>query len=413
MSFLDRGRAERLLQEIGAEALVLFQPENFSYATGAAAGMASMWRRGGATIALVPADRGAPLVAIVGDLHGDMIRAGLPDLDLRTHPLWIDAVDIRAVDRQGLGAAQIVQRGYEIGGLGAPRPTTFDAEAAFALLGEALRERGLVRGRVAADLDFLPAADLHRLAAALPDYDWVDGSAIIKRLRAIKTPTEIGYLRKAAHLAEQGFKATLAAVSAGVRRADLSAAWRAGIAEAVAIDGAPVTGAWDYISVGSDPWSLEGGVATGTVLKIDAGVLVAGYSSDTARSYSFGAPDPLAAEIYAILREGFEAGLATIRPGAAFRDIYAATAGSIHRAGLSSYQRGHFGHGLGASVGSEEWPFIAADSDVIAEPGMMLAFETPFYGKGIGGLIIEDQLLVTEDGIEIITTLPRDFLDIA
>ncbi len=95
------------------------------------------------------------------------------------------------------------------------------------------------------------------------------------------------------------------------------------------------------------------------------------------------------------------------------RDIYAATTTSIHRAGLASYQRGHFGHGLGASVGSEEWPFIAADSDVIAEPGMMLAFETPFYGKGIGGLIIEDQLLVTEDGIEIITTLPRDFLDIA
>ncbi|MQT14876.1 M24 family metallopeptidase [Segnochrobactrum spirostomi] len=413
MSFLDRGRAESLLQEIGAEALALFQPENFSYATGAAAGMASMWRRGGSTIALVPADRGAPPVAIVGDLHGDMIRAVRPDLDLRTHPLWIDAVDVRAMERQSLGAAEIVQRGYEIAGLGAPRPTTFDTEAAFALLGEALRERGLVHGRVAADLDFLPAADFHRLATALPDYDWVDGSAVVKRLRAIKTPTEIGHLRKAAYLAEQGFKATLAAVSSGARRADLSAAWRAGIAEAVAIDGAPVTGAWDYISVGSDPWSLEGSVATGAVLKIDAGVLVAGYSSDTARSYSFGAPDPLATEIYAILREGFEAGLAAIRPGAALRDIYAATATSIHTAGLASYQRGHFGHGLGASIGSEEWPFIAADSDVIAEPGMMLAFETPFYGKGIGALIIEDQLLVTDDGIEVVTTLPRDFLDIS
>ncbi|WP_073051629.1 M24 family metallopeptidase [Kaistia soli] len=136
------------------------------------------------------------------------------------------------------------------------------------------------------------------------------------------------------------------------------------------------------------------------------------HAKESARSYSFAQPDPLAADIHAILAEGFSAGLATIRPGAALSDIYAATAAVIHGAGLTSYQRGHYGHGVGASVGSEEWPFIAADSDAVVEPGMVLAFETPFYGKGIGSLTIEDQLVVTETGIEVVTRLPRELVRI-
>ncbi len=78
----------------------------------------------------------------------------------------------------------------------------------------------------------------------------------------------------------------------------------------------------------------------------------------------------------------------------------------IQRA-FPGYQRGHFGHSVGASVGSEEWPFISAGSDIVIEPGMVLAFETPFYGNGVGALMIEDQMLVTETGVEVMNTLPR------
>ncbi len=413
MSFLDRGRAERLLGDIGAEALILFQPENFSYATGAAPGMANMWRRGGAAIALVPADSGVAAAAIVGDLHADMIRASVPDLDLREHRLWIDTVDIRGIDRRGRDASEIVQQGYAAAkDDGVPRPTTFEPEAAFRLLGGALSDRGIRGGRIAADLEFLPTADFRRLAAALPDFEWIDGSALVRRLRAIKASTEIAWLTTAAGLAERGFDRAVGAVARGVTRAELSSAWRSGVIEAAAADGVTISSLWDFTSVGPDPWSLEGIVEPGSVIKIDAGVVIGGYSSDTARSYSFGQPDPLAADIYGILAEGFAAGLAAIRPGAALRDIYAATAAVIHGAGLESYQRGHYGHGLGASVGSEEWPFIAADSDAVVEPGMVLAFETPFYGKGIGSLTIEDQLVVTESGIEVVTRLPRELVRI-
>jgi Xaa-Pro aminopeptidase len=168
---------------------------------------------------------------------------------------------------------------------------------------------------------------------------------------------------------------------------------------------------WDFVSVGPDPWGGDGVVMPGAIIKADVGTVIGGYSSDGARTFVFGKPDPMAEAVYNVLAEAFAAGLATLRPGALLSDVYAATASVIRRS-LPDYQRGHFGHSVGASVGSEEWPFIAADSHIPIEPGMVLAFETPFYGNGIGALMIEDQVLVTETGIEVMNTLPRDLVRI-
>jgi Xaa-Pro dipeptidase len=66
--FLDRGRAQRLMDERGLDALLLIQPESISYASGAHPSVAASWRRAGAAMVLVSADAGEPLAAIVGDL---------------------------------------------------------------------------------------------------------------------------------------------------------------------------------------------------------------------------------------------------------------------------------------------------------------------------------------------------------
>jgi Xaa-Pro aminopeptidase len=102
------------------------------------------------------------------------------------------------------------------------------------------------------------------------------------------------------------------------------------------------------------------------------------------------------------------------RPGVALRDIHATCLRAVHDAGFPSYARGHFGHGLGASIWSEEWPYTAAEADAVLEPGMVMAFEAPWYIDGIGGLIIEDMLLVTPEGAETLagTRLPRNLLEI-
>ena len=92
----------------------------------------------------------------------------------------------------------------------------------------------------------------------------------------------------------------------------------------------------------------------------------------------------------------------------ALAEVHQATLGAIRAAGFPGYSRGHFGHGLGAGLGSEEWPFTSARSDAVLEPGMVMAFECPWYIDGLGGMIIENQLLITETGHEMMNTLPLD-----
>ena len=415
MPDLDRQRARRLLEERGLDALVLTQPESFSYVTGLPAGVPAMWRRAGGATALVPSDPTARLGAVMGELNADALARRAPEIEIRTHPLWIDLVDIDGIDPAGMDTAALVTEAYRRENDGnasfPPRPTTFSTAGAFAVLGELLRERGLGKARIGIDLEFMPAADFATLRRILPEIDWVDGSDVLRRLRAVKSPREIDCIRRACALADAGFHALTAGIFPGQTPQDMTRLWRDGVAAAVLARGETgLTGMWDYMSVGPDPWSGGGSVVPGAILKADVGCIVEGYNSDTARSFVFGEPDRIARDVHAALEDAYAAGLAAIRPGVAMRDVFEVTVGAMRAAGYPGYRRGHYGHSIGASVGSEEWPFFAADSDIILEPGMALAFETPFYGKGIGALTIEDSLIVTETGIEVLNDLPRGLM---
>ncbi len=413
MSDLDRKRAERLMQAAGVEALVLTQPEHVAYAIGANPGVATMWRRGGGAVALVPADPTAPIAAIVGDVNAPFIAAAAPEVELLVHRVWVDTVDLTGIDLTAVSTVAALQAGYARQGPTAKRPATFDLAAVLDLLAGLLQRRGLAHAPLGIDLEFLPAADFAALADRLPQPRWTDGSPVIRRTRAVKSLREIDRLIRASRLAEAGLVALRSEVRPGVSARDLSAVWRAGVAQAIKDGGiSDVTGSWDYISVGPDPWGGGGVAAAGSIVKADTGVLVAGYSSDGARTFVLGEPDRHAAAIYSVIEEAHAAGLAAIRPGVPLSEIYAATIAPFRRAGFPGYDRGHFGHSVGAAVGPEEWPFIAADATEVVEPGMMLAFEVPVYAVGIGALMIEDQLLVTDTGIEMVTTLPTGLVSL-
>lgn len=412
MPYLDRSRAQRLMKSQGIDALVLFQPENFIYATGGSGGVATMWRRAGAAIAVVPQSPGERLAAIASDMAASALRRLNPDLDVREHRIWIDQVDLSVLP-DGASTAERVTRAYRDQGLVHPRPESFDSVHSLDLLRDVLTEKGLAGARIAADFDFLPVADFQSLTSALPEIEWVDGSDIVRRLRAIKSPAEIERLRQACRFAEAGLRHMMAAVEKGASAKHLSEAWRAGVKRAAEASGdRNLTGHWDFISVGTDPWNQDGLVDDGVIIKADVGCLIDGYSSDGARTFSFGSPSAVARDIFSALEAAFAAGLAAIRPGATFGSVHAAVLWEMRAAGYAEYHRGHFGHAVGANVGMEEWPFMSAASEEIIEPGMVLALETPFYAKGVGALMIEDQILVTRDGIEIMNTLPSALIDL-
>lgn len=408
MSDIDRAWAGQLCREAGLDALVLFQPEAFRYAIGAPAGVATMWGRAGAAIALVPADTDVPIGAVASDHAAGAIRKILPAIDLRIHRVWIDSADLT-------GAENIdeVNEAYRRSGVGGSRSETFDRAHCFKLLADLLVERGLSKSRIGADLEFMPAADFEALKQALPAIDWVDGSPLLRRLRMVKTAAEIECLRRAALAAEAALVQLAAAVRPGVSLAALSAAWKEGALGYAARNGFSLSGHWDFISVGPDLSNMSAIVEPGALIKADVGTLVDGYSSDGARSFVYGAPSPLAADIFKALENAFAAGLEKLRPGNSFASVHEAMLGSMRRDGFIEYYRGHFGHSVGGGVGIEEWPFFSATSTEVLEPGMVVALEAPFYGQGLGALMIEDQFLITAAGAECMTTLSRGLRDLA
>ncbi len=412
MTDIDRTRAERLMQQAGIDALLLFQPEAFRYAIGAPAGVATMWGRAGPAIALVPADRGSRIAAVASDHAAGQIRKAAPEVDLATHRIWIDMVDLSALADRADADPAVVDAAYRDQGRSGPRPETFDRSACFSLLRDMLSARGLAQGRIGVDLEFMPAADFLALQRVLPEAVFSDGSEVLRRLRAVKSAREIECLRRAAAAAEGGLSRMAEAVASGVSLGDLSAAWKAGAQATAAAGGFALSGHWDFISVGPDLSDMKAVVSPGALIKADVGTLVDGYSSDGARTFCLGPPAPLAQRIFAALEKAFAAGLDQLKPGNSFGAVHAAMLASMRKDGFHEYFRGHFGHSVGGSVGIEEWPFFSDGNAELIEPGMVVALEAPFYAQGLGALMIEDQFLVTPDGVEPMNSLPRGLRDL-
>jgi Xaa-Pro aminopeptidase len=408
-AFLDRNRAQSLMEGAGIDALILLSPEAFRYATGAPAGVATMWRRAGAVAVLVPADAAQPEMAVASDLFAPTFRANSHITDLRESPIWVEALEAEGFDITAPAAPQIAARRAAQPGPSA-RPSTFDAGHTYGHLRDALAERGLLQARIGVEMAAISAEDWPQMQHALSGIALVDATRLIQRLRAIKSPHEVARLRQAVTLAETGIRAVQGAMRPGISRDALASVWSDTIRAQSA--GLSLTGAWEYISVGPNPWGGNAVAAPGDLIKVDVGCLIDGYTSDTGRTFVVGQPPRAAADIHAALLAGFAAGFARLIPGTPLSEVHHATTAAIRAHGFDSYARGHFGHGLGTGPGSEEWPFIAADATESVTPGMVLAFECPWYITGLGGFIIEDQVEITEDGPVSMNNLSRELVSV-
>jgi Xaa-Pro dipeptidase len=386
------------MQEQGLDALVLAQPESILYAAGAFPGVATFWRRAGAAFVLVPADEDAPLAAIVGDLQERAFATQSGIADIRSHRIWVET-----------GTYPDPDPSRPVRSL---RPAQYDLSNSLDLLRDVLGERGLLNARIGLELGFIPAAD-YPAFGALP-ITWQDCTRLIERLRAIKAPLEIEHLRNAAEYARAGFTHLARSIAVGMDAVSMTEIWKAAaFAEAERLCRPLPQSGWAYIAVAGDGFAPGGPAREGDLVKIDVGCVVSGYSSDGGRTVVLGSPHPDASRIYDALHRAFDTGFAMLRPGSSLADIYRATATRMWDLGFETYGRGHFGHGVGSSIWSEEWPFISAKSDAVVQPGMVLAFETPWYIDGLGGFIIEDQVLITDTGCEVMAPLSRDLLQIS
>ena len=236
-------------------------------------------------------------------------------------------------------------------------------------------------------------------------------SGLVERLRAVKEPAEIETLREAGAISDAVFGAL--AEERFVGRTERELSWRVrelfhehGSSE-LSFDTAVASaenGASPHAEVRDVP------IPANTLVTIDAGCRVDGYASDCTRTYATGdLPDELA-RAYEVCLEAQLAGLEAIGPGVSGRDGDAGSRDVIAAAGWGE----QFGHGLGHGIGLEvhEAPALRPESTDELEPGNVVSCEPGIYLPGVGGVRIEDMVLVTDDGRERLTQLGKELVTV-
>ena len=150
----------------------------------------------------------------------------------------------------------------------------------------------------------------------------------------------------------------------------------------------------------------------GDLVVLDFGGVLDGYCSDLTRTVSVGPPSAEALRVHGAVREAQAAAIAAVRPGLDATSVDAAARGVLDRLGLGEAFGHGTGHGLGLDVHEE--PRISRPRPdapgARLEPGMVFTIEPGAYLPGWGGVRIEDDVLVTEGGCEVLTSVPRDLL---
>ncbi len=158
----------------------------------------------------------------------------------------------------------------------------------------------------------------------------------------------------------------------------------------------------------ADPHHEPDGTAlrAGEVVLFDIGGRCERYCSDMTRTFFFGEPDAESARVYDVVRRANEAAEALVRPGVRFCDLDRAARGVIEDAGYGPY----FTHRLGHSIGLEDHEpgDVSSVNEDVVEPGMTFSIEPGVYLPGRTGVRIEDLVLVTEDGAEVLNAYPKE-----
>jgi len=252
---------------------------------------------------------------------------------------------------------------------------------------------------------------LRTSAARVLGVTWRATEKVVEQARVVKDGSEVATIREAAArlgpVAEAVFRAARAGQRERAVAAVLESAMRDAGYERLAFDTIVASGphaALPHYRAGDR--ILE----TGDLVVLDFGGVLDGYCCDLTRTVSIGPPSPEARRLYTAVYDAHQAAIAAIRPGVESTAVDAAARSVLETRGLGEAFGHGTGHGLGLDV-HEEPRITRPRSDVPAVPlvpGMVFTVEPGAYLAGFGGVRIEDDVLVTETGCEVLTSVPRE-----
>ncbi len=268
---------------------------------------------------------------------------------------------------------------------------------------------GRLKGKVQFEADALPYAEWERLAAGKAKL--IPTAGIVAAVRAVKEPEEVAKLQRACKIADRGLEALTAETWVG--RSEREVAWR--LRELLHAHGADDLSFDSIVASGPNgamphAHPTERIIDRGTLVTVDWGARVDGYYSDCTRTFSTGRlPDRLR-EAYDVCLAAQQHACANIKAGMSGVEADELARAPITDAGFGA----NFGHGLGHGVGLQvhEAPRLSPESEDTLEPGHAVTIEPGIYLEGLGGVRIEDLGIVREDGVELLTSFPKELSEV-
>jgi Xaa-Pro aminopeptidase len=254
---------------------------------------------------------------------------------------------------------------------------------------------------------YMTVGDLERYQKLTETVDWKAGQDRVEQLRAVKDVGEIAAIREAIDIAERAFANFRRALRPTDREKDL--------ADTLELDTRRAGGrcsSFPSIIAAGDRAALphatptDRAIGSAELLLVDWGASGRFYQSDLTRVLATRKIGPQFEKIYNIVLEAQMRAIRAIRPGVKACDVDSVARSWIKDAGYGNEFNHSLGHGIGLRV--HEAPSLRQTSDAVLDAGMVVTVEPGIYLPGWGGIRIEDDVLVTPDGAEVLTTAPKD-----
>jgi Xaa-Pro aminopeptidase len=265
-------------------------------------------------------------------------------------------------------------------------------------------------GTVAVEGESMTLAHRDRLAQAMPKISWKPVAAWVEDLRAIKDEDEVAEIRRSIALAEEVF----AELKANLRGDQSERGLAADLEHRIRHRGGRGCAFSPIVAAGPRAALPHAQVTDATVaghplLLVDWGAKAGLYCSDLTRVLALDRISPRLQEVYEVVLEAQLRAISAVRAGVLMSDVDAAARGYIAEAGHGD----HFGHGLGHGFGLEihENPRLTPSENRPLEAGMVITIEPGVYLPGWGGVRIEDDVLVTANGCEVLTSATKELSD--
>ena len=282
---------------------------------------------------------------------------------------------------------------------------------------EIMKELGMDTGKVGWELGYeqrldMAVQDYLTVKERLPNAEFVDASELIWKMRMIKMPFEIECMRKANDIAGRSFDRIFDEICEGMTEKEVQRQLVGIMAE----EGAElpgfiivISGVGNYERISARPTDKR--LNRGDLVWIDAGVNYLGYWTDYCRAGVVGGATSEQRRLQAIIHEVTLKGVQSIAPGVPVAEVYNVCGREMLAHGLPwSFECGRAGHGVGLQL--TEPPSIATCDQTLLQPGMVITCE-PGYVCDLGCFDIEENILVTEDGYEMLSSGRRELHDIA